>query len=53
MKPKPGVELQLKQYGCPYPIQDERCAPWLEGYRKGHTDASLYALAAINGEHSK
>lgn len=29
------LELQLKEWGCPYYASDPKCLIWLEGYRAG------------------
>jgi len=34
--PQKGIEVDLKEIGCPYPAEDPRTSIWLDGYHKGH-----------------
>lgn len=34
-KPEKGIEVDLKEIGCPYAADDARTLIWLDGYRAG------------------
>ena len=34
-EPKKGLEVDLKEMGCPYPPLDPRTGVWLDGYKVG------------------
>ena len=34
--PDKGIEVDLKELGCPYPALDSRTLIWMEGFRQGH-----------------
>lgn len=37
--PRKEVETQLKEWGCPYDVMDDRCLIWLDGFKAGSADA--------------
>lgn len=45
--PKKGIEVDLKEFGCPYEPADPRTIIWIEGYRAGHRSGSDMAKNAI------
>jgi hypothetical protein len=36
--PEKGIEVDLKEVGCPYAADDPRTPIWLDGYGKGQSD---------------
>lgn len=42
-EPTKGIEVTLREFGCPYGASDRRTGIWLDGFRKGQ--ASGFALS--------
>lgn len=43
-----GIEVDLKEIGCPYPAEDARTLIWLDGYRKGHSEGMNRGASVVS-----
>lgn len=42
------LEIEMKELGCPYPIEDVKASTWMKGYEKGFKDAMAEAMTTVS-----
>lgn len=47
--PTKEVETRLKELGCKFPLGSPESLAFLEGYRLGYDEATIFAVETIRG----
>lgn len=51
--PQKGIEVDLKEIGCPYPSDDARTLIWIEAYFRGQRDGMERGAKAVGDAYEK
>lgn len=51
--PCKGIEVDLKEIGCPYSALDERTLVWLDGYRAGESSGMERGAKVVSEVYDK